>query len=318
MPARLRPGTLLRLMFEFGEARRKRSPRVRLQRLQRFHIDRQRSDDGAVRNWQLPGNAALLLPTPLLGVAGTTHVLRVHDAYVLDGALLRDWQPWVAPYLVHDVLPWAFGEVLVPASAADQAIVDRPYEVHAHDEFWRPRFRRTGELLAVPLALVETVVRLEHEHVSPLRDQPELSPREVLLAAYRQRPDAAGAPSQYCGVWTGGEWRCCDAHNVYFVNASWSGHLSRTETTYDFQQGAWRPSVGASPLSALRPRPWRAQGTRLQTRGGRGWRSAGVEPEESGDSAPRGGPPAAQRTPPRHHPPAAIWPRRHPDPHQCR
>ena len=80
----------------------------------------------------------------------------------------------------------------MPASAADQAIVDRPYEVHEHDAFWRPRFQRTGELLAVPLALAVTVARLEHEHVSPLRDQPELAPREALLAGYRQPADAAG------------------------------------------------------------------------------------------------------------------------------
>ena len=115
-PGRLRPGTLLRVLLEFGEARKKRPPRVRVRRLQRFHVDRQRSDDGAVRNLDLPGSAALVLPSPLLGVAGTAHVLRVHDAYVLDGPLLRDWQPWVAPYLVHGEMPWAYGAPPPPST----------------------------------------------------------------------------------------------------------------------------------------------------------------------------------------------------------
>ena len=59
---------------------------------------------------------------------------------------------------------------------ADQAIIDHPFDVHDHDPFWRPRFGRTGRMLAVPLALVESVARLEHVHVSPLRDHPDLSP----------------------------------------------------------------------------------------------------------------------------------------------
>ena len=84
-------------------------------------------------------------------------------------------------------------------------------------------------------------------HVSPREAQPGYGPREVVAAGDAVRGHG-GVPAPHCGVVGRGQWRCHEAHNVYHVLAHWSGHLSRTETTFDFALGGSAPAcVEARP-----------------------------------------------------------------------
>ena len=111
---------------------------------------------------------------------------------------------------------------------ADQAIIDDPWRVHARDELWRPRFVRTGQRLAVPLAGCASVVSIQHEHLSPLQDDPSLSPWEVVRASLTQ-PAADGGhegadPARWCGPWgKPARWHDVEAHNVVRAGAPGAG-----------------------------------------------------------------------------------------------
>jgi len=141
---------------------------------------------------------------------------------------------------------------------ADQAIIDDPWRVHARDELWRPRFVRTGQRLAVPLAGCASVVSIQHEHLSPLQDDPSLSPWEVVRASLTQ-PAADGGhegagPARWCGPWgKPARWHDVEAHNVWFVLGPWCGHRSRTVARYDF-------ACGAAPLVPVPLAPLAASG----------------------------------------------------------
>ena len=60
--------------------------------------------------------------------------------------------------------------MLEAATDADQAIIDDPWRPHARDKWWRPRFRRTGLLAAVPLAHVASLCEITHVHNTPHGD----------------------------------------------------------------------------------------------------------------------------------------------------
>ena len=121
------------------------------------------------------------------------------------------------------------GSVLHPHEAVDQAVIDDPWHVHEGRPLWRTRFVDTGMWTAAPLQLCECVVSAEHVHVSPLRDDPTLTSRQVVERA-REQPAAFGrnppVPRDYCGVWAGNVWHCVarGAGALYHVDGPWSGH----------------------------------------------------------------------------------------------
>lgn len=87
-------------------------------------------------------------------------------------------------------------------------------------------------------------MNVQHQHLSPLDDQPNLHPEDVLRVARDQPANAAGdGPRDYCGLWRDGEWHDVDGapHDSFWVHGPWSGHQVRHVTQADLgatQQGA--------------------------------------------------------------------------------
>ena len=118
------------------------------------------------------------------------------------------------------------GPALHAATPADEAIIARPWEAHARDPLWRPRFREARLDVAYPVALLQSVVHVAHVHWSPLDVEPGLSPVDVLRRAHEQRRDPVrGGPRDFCGVWRDGEWHCVPrpGGDEFFVHGPWSG-----------------------------------------------------------------------------------------------
>ena len=138
------------------------------------------------------------------------------------------------------------------ASARDQAIIDRPWQTHTKDKYWRVRFVDTGLRASVPLADVVGLVRLRHEHHSPLEDHPGLAPQEVLQHAREQPRAAAGeGPAYWCGPWRAHAWKCAvRPGDPYICDGPWNGLEVRHYTTWKF----WDVGQGAGleePLPGL-------------------------------------------------------------------
>ena len=93
------------------------------------------------------------------------------------------------------------GDVYETATDADQSIIDHPFQQQRHDPFFRVRFRATGQRLTLPVRDVEHLMRLRHEHRSPLAQHPNLLPKEVLDRAQSQRGHdrGHGQPPRWCG-----------------------------------------------------------------------------------------------------------------------
>ena len=176
----------------------------------------------------------------------------------------------------------------MPLTPADQTIIDEPYRDHVRDHLWRPRFQRTGLLLAVPLAACASVVSIQHDHLSPLQENPALSPWQVVRTSLAQ-PAAdgpGGGPARWCGPWGRPErWWDVEAHNVWFVLGPWCGHRSRTVARYDFACGARArpPPPGGHPSRALGSQGTRDRSTRSSSpRAQRYVRADGFAAEDGG------------------------------------
>ena len=140
------------------------------------------------------------------------------------------------------------GEVLEAATAADQAIIDRPYARHdARDRWWRPRFRRTGLRAAVPLAHVECLVEIQHVHRTPWSDarfQGRTAPEIARLVAGQVAAEDGEHPDDWCGLWYDDECHCVVRDgDLFFVHGSWDGLQVRAFSTCRFPVGARNPTT---------------------------------------------------------------------------
>jgi hypothetical protein len=221
-------------VFDTVEAFRKLvwSQKLFLSHILRFHIEHRRYDDGGIAMRGI-GTSALLVTLPATWFGGArVAVVQPIRMIEIHGAKVAEWAGSLAldDCLLEGGLPFVYGTLFLPESAADARTLLSPWTRSARLRQWRAAAIKTDFCWAFPLAWAERLVSVVHDH------RPCFFPAEKTAAFYDRVMDAHGQ-TEGCGPWTAQQdWECDPAHNRHWIRGSHDGTLMRLASWHRFAE----------------------------------------------------------------------------------